>query len=142
MSYYPLYFISVWLNQKHNAWRNIGRGKNISFGNKWLKIEKERTRAHRQSVQINPEKREHEQELRRIRQARYRNKNKVNCPLTSNDDQNQAIEAPSTSNDAVSSSTDTLIVRLPFSSTKSTSAVKGKNRASRALAKSYRRIET
>jgi len=116
--------------------------KKQQLGNKWLKIEKERIRAHRQSVQINPEKKEHERELGRIRQARFRNKKKVNCPLTSIDDQNQATEAPSTSEDAVSSSTDTLIVRLPFVSTKSTSAVKGKKRASRALAKSYRRIET
>jgi len=111
------------------------------LGNKWLKIEKERIRAHRQSVQINPEKKEHDRELGRIRQARYRNKKKVNCLLTCIDDQNQAVEAPSTSEDAVFSSTDTLIVRLPFTSTKSTSAVKGKKRASRALAKSYRRIE-
>ena len=62
--------------------------------------------------------------------------------MTRNDDRNQAIEAPSTSEDAVCSSTNTLIVRIPFTSTKSTSAVKVKKRASRALAKSYRRIET
>jgi len=41
---------------KAQRMKDYRESKKQQFGNKWLKIEKERIRAHRQSVQINPEK--------------------------------------------------------------------------------------
>ena len=114
---------------KSQCMKEYRERKKQQLGDRWLTIERERVKKYRQTAHIDPEKKEHIRELSRIRQARYRNRKKRNNEADGD-------------GDTVSSTTDSLTVKMPFKSTKSSSCVKGKKRVSRALSRSYRRIET
>lgn len=137
---------------KAQRMREYRERKQQQLGNRWLKMERERTKPYFKKIEdLDEEKRAKRRQQNRDSQSTYRKKMKAR---TDNEVRDNDIEVhigdqqPSTSqinDDTVVSSTTgndmTLTVKLPFGPSTSR-ASKGKQRVSRTLARTYRRIET
>jgi len=133
---------------KAERMREYRERKKEQLGDKWLKSERRRVRGYFVPMaELDDEKQMKLREQNKIRQARYRNEKKrsgnseaaASSVITDGSNEPQ----PSTSTNAVTSTTsDTVLtVKLPFP-TPSSKSTSGRKRASRALARSYRTIET
>lgn len=132
---------------KAQRMREYRQKKKEQLGDSWLKAERERVRGYFVPIaDLDDEARERKRERNKIRQARFRNKRRVDkaneASVANVNNMSNDIQQPSTSENVVSSSSDSVLtVKMPFVVREKVS-IRGRKRSSRALAKSYRTIET
>lgn len=134
---------------KAQRMREYRERKKEQLGEKWLKSERERVKGYHVPIaDLDSEKRQKKREGNKRRQALYRlRKKEKNAAHDSNNQSEVRTESPiaSTSNTSEnlvpSTSSCNLTVKLPFCTSNIRKSI-GKRRVSRALAKSYKTINT